>query len=309
MLKRIITIFIISYLLCVPVSACDICGCGVGSYYVGILPEFRNKFAGIRYQHKSLMTHIGVNGQRTYLTTDESYHIAEAWGALNIGKKIRILTFIPYNFIERVNQGASTRKSGIGDIAVMGYYQFLNKHPTTRNNKMLVHSLWAGAGFKLPTGRYNQTDKNITEGIQNTFQLGTGSMDFTLQAVYDFRIQDAGLNTNLSYKMNTANRQNYQYGNKFTCNTLVYYKFRTGKKSNLAPNAGIMYETSEKDRKNQGFEIFDSGGNSLTATAGLETTINKMSVGLSYQTPLTQQLAEGKVRAGDRLMIHCSFSF
>lgn len=309
MSRRIIVLFVCINGLFLSATACDICGCGVGSYYVGILPEFRNKFAGIRYQHKSLMTHIGINGQRTYLTTDESYQITEVWGAINIGKKIRLLGFIPYNFIERVNQGISTRKSGLGDIALMGYFQLLNKHTTTNGNKMLVQSLWAGAGFKLPTGRYNQLDKNISESIQNTFQLGTGSMDFTLQAVYDIRIQDAGINTNVSYKMNTANRQEYRYGNKITSNALLYYKFRTGKKSNLAPNAGIIYETSAKDLKNQGIEIFDSGGNSLTATTGFETSIKKISLGFSYQIPLHQHLAEGKVKAGDRLMVHCSFSF
>jgi hypothetical protein len=45
--------------------ACDICGCGVGSYYLGILPEFNKRFIGLRYQHKSLQTHLGPLGQRT----------------------------------------------------------------------------------------------------------------------------------------------------------------------------------------------------------------------------------------------------
>ena len=40
------------------VKACDICGCGVGSYYLGILPEYNKRFIGLRYQHKNLTTHL-----------------------------------------------------------------------------------------------------------------------------------------------------------------------------------------------------------------------------------------------------------
>lgn len=286
--------------------ACDICGCGIGSYYVGILPEFKKKFIGLRYQHKSLMTHIGNNNQPTYLTTDEVYNITELWGAVNIGKKLRLLGFIPYNFNERKNQGASTNKSGLGDIALMGYYQLLNNHKTTPDNKILVHSLWVGTGIKLPTGLYNNTDKNVFEGIQNTFQLGTGSVDFTLQAVYDIRLQDAGLNTNISYKLNTTNRFDYSYGNKFTLNMLGYYKFKLSKECSAGPNAGIMYETSEKDRKDRSIEIFDSGGYSYTGTAGFELSWKKISLGANYQSPFSQKLAEGKVKGNDRFMMHMS---
>ena len=37
-------------------KACDICGCGVGSYYLGILPEYNKRFIGLRYQYKTLTT-------------------------------------------------------------------------------------------------------------------------------------------------------------------------------------------------------------------------------------------------------------
>ncbi len=290
------------------VHACDICGCGVGSYYVGILPEFRKKFVGLRYQNKGLMTHLGNDGRRTYLTTDETYHIAELWGAINIGKKFRLLGFIPYNFIIRKNQGVSIRKSGTGDIALMGYYQLLTTRKPASGNKMLVQSLWAGAGMKLPTGRYNPADKNVSESIQNTFQLGTGSLDFMLQAVYDIRLQDAGINTNISYKFNTTNRFEYRYGNKFTMNMLGYYKFKLGKSSSVGPNAGFMFETSEKDIKNNSTLIFDSGGNVFTGTAGFEFSWKKISLGANYQAPFSQQLAEGKVKSRDRVMAHLSFT-
>jgi hypothetical protein len=57
--------------------ACDICGCGVGSYYLGILPEFKKRFIGLRYQHKGLITHLNATGGRSYLTTNETYFFRE----------------------------------------------------------------------------------------------------------------------------------------------------------------------------------------------------------------------------------------
>ena len=58
-------------------KACDICGCGVGTYYLGILPDFNKRFVGLRYQHKQLTTHLGPTGNRTPITADETYESLE----------------------------------------------------------------------------------------------------------------------------------------------------------------------------------------------------------------------------------------
>ncbi len=288
--------------------ACDICGCGVGSYYLGILPEFKKRFIGLRYQHKGLITHLNAAGGRRYLTTDETYHIAELWGAVNLGQKFRIMGFVPYNINQRLNQGVTTAQQGLGDVAAYGYYKLLDQRGATNNNKVLVHSLWGGIGVKLPTGRYNNNDKNVQENIQNTFQLGTGSVDMVLNALYDVRLQDAGLNTNVSYKLNTANQYQYRYGNKLTVNMLGYYKFRLGTNSNIAPNTGLLYEQAEKDVKDRSRIVEESGGYSITYTIGTEWSYKKISAGANYQVPVWQQLANGKAKSLNRLMLHVSFS-
>ncbi|MEP7259425.1 MAG: transporter, partial [Flavitalea sp.] len=53
--------------------ACDICGCGVGNSYIGILPDFNKRIIGLRYRYNSIFTHVGIGGASTYLTTDERY--------------------------------------------------------------------------------------------------------------------------------------------------------------------------------------------------------------------------------------------
>ncbi|MEC5144765.1 transporter [Chitinophaga sp. 212800010-3] len=303
----LLTIFLFS--AAVVTKACDICGCGVGSYYIGLLPDFKKKFIGLRYQYKTLRSHLGPGGTTSYLTTDETYQTAELWGGWNIGRRFRVLGFAPVNFNSRENQGLTTRRSGLGDIAVVGYYQLLSNQHTTRHNKLLVQSLWIGGGMKVPTGKYEPAERKESEDTPNNFQLGTGSVDFTLNAAYDIRLMDLGLNANVSYKINSNNRYDYQYGNKFTANVLAYYKIRVAEKVTLSPNAGVLYETAAKDREAKKINVDVSGGYSLMATAGLEATMGNISAGANFQPVISQQLADMKVRAGNRAMVHVTYLF
>ncbi|MXV49762.1 transporter [Pedobacter sp. HMF7647] len=288
--------------------ACDICGCGVGSYYLGILPQFNKRFIGLRYQYKTLTTHISPDGQTSYLTSDEKYQTAELWGGFNFGSKFRLLYFIPYNFNERQSIELSGSKNGLGDVAFMGYYNLLDKKQTL-GSSLLVQSLWVGAGIKLPTGKYEPLEKDLVDESPNNFQLGTGSTDFTLNAAYDIRLMDFGVDVNLNYKINTNNRYDYRYGNKFTTNALAYYKFRVAKTLTIAPNAGVLYETSAQDTEEKIYKIDVSGGYSLSLIGGLEASFNRFSVGGNYQNVASQNLAGGSVKAGDRFLIHASVAF
>lgn len=305
-MKKLILFFILaSSFLTIELKACDICGCGVGSYYIGILPEFNKKIFGIRYQYKTLRTHIGAGGASTYLTTDESYRTAEIWGGWNIGKRFRVMGFVPFNFNERLNQGVTSNKNGIGDIAFTGFYQLLN-HNKTIGNKLLVQSLWVGGGVKLPTGKYEPLEKKPGEESANIFQLGTKSLDFTLNAMYDIRIQDVGMNANVNYKINTANGYDYQYGNKFSGNVQAYYKIRVKNVVTIAPNTGVLYEAAQKDMDGK-YASDVSGGYALTGTVGMEAAFRNISIGGNWQTPLSQNLANGFVKANNRMMLHLSF--
>lgn len=291
--------------------ACDICGCGVGNNYIGILPDFHKHIFGIRYRYNNMLTHVGIGGATTYLTTTERYNTIEAWGGWNITEKFRLMASVPYSFNEKINQGTTKQKNGIGDISVSGFYQLLNQRTTIStkdsSSKLLVQSLWVGGGVKMATGKYNPADKSTGGENTNLFQLGTGSYDFNIGAMYDVRLQDAGININANYKKNTVNKYDYQYGNKFNVNSQLYYKFRTKSKVMIAPNAGIQYETSQTDRDGD-VKVTVSGGNLLLGTIGLETAFGKFAVGANYQTPLSQNLANGIVKAQDRVMVHVAIA-
>ncbi|WP_028788959.1 transporter [Terrimonas ferruginea] len=288
--------------------ACDICGSGGGGSYMGLWPSFKKRFIGLRFQQNGLRDHLGPGGSITYLTTKETYRVAEVWGAVNFGQRFRVAAFVPYNFIERKNQEGTTSRNGIGDVSMVGYYRLLN-HQQAVGDKLLEQNLWIGAGFKLPTGQYNKEEKNIEQAGQNTFQLGTGSMDFSAHLMYDIKFGKAGLNVNSSYKINNYNQADYRYGNKFTLNSLLYYQAVKTSKLVVSPNAGLLYETSQKDHNTRELEVFATGGHSLMGTVGTEFAAGNIGIGANYQHPLSQQLGEGKVRARDRCMVYVSYSF
>jgi hypothetical protein len=288
-------------------TACDICGCGVGNSYIGILPDFSKHIFGVRYRYNSMLTHVGIGGATTYLTTKEYYNTAEVWGGWNITEKVRVMASVPYSFNERQNWEGTNRKNGVGDISLTGFYGLVNSRKTVLQNKLLVQSLWLGGGVKLATGKYNPSDKTGTGGENaNLFQLGTGSYDFNATAMYDVRLQDAGLNLTSIFKINTANSYNYQYGNKWSLTGQLYYKIKIGKKATIAPNAGMQYETAQNDTDGD-IEVTVSGGNLLLSTAGMEAVFNKVAIGANFQTPISQKLANRIVKAQDRVMVHVSF--
>lgn len=308
MKKKIMMALVLVMISITATRACDICGCGVGSYYLGILPEYNKRFIGLRYQHKTLRTHLGPFGERTPLTSDETYQSMELWGGWNIGSRFRILAFVPYNFNERESQTGNGTKNGLGDIALMGYYKLLDNKGTF-GDRLLVQSLWVGGGIKVPTGKYEPSERLAVSESPNNFQLGTASTDFTLNAAYDIRYNDLGLNANVNYKINTENKYAYRYGNKFTGNILMYYKIRVANAVTLAPNAGVLYETAQKDVENKKYEVAVSGGYSLSAVGGLEVSLKGLSLGANYQNVRSQNLAGGRVHAGNRLMVHMSVPF
>jgi hypothetical protein len=47
----------------------------------------------------------------------------------------------------------------------------------------------------------------------------------------------------------------------------------------------------------------------LLGTLGLETNIGKVAIGTNFQAPLSQNLANGFVKAGNRFMAHVAFAF
>lgn len=275
--------------------ACEICGCGVGNFYLGLLPNFKSKFFGVRYQY--MHYHTELANDKTQFSND-FYKTVELWSGINIGKKWQMLVFVPYRVNKQISDDGIKEQNGLGDISMLLNYNLLN----TRGNNNSQQA-WIGGGVKLATGKNNAdiTSANANPGDVN-WQSGTGSTDFLLNAAYNLSINRIGLNTSVNYKINTQNKDKYQYGNRFTANTFAYYKTRAIGLG-LAPNIGVLYENAAAN-KLQKATVDQTGGNIVLASGGIEINFNKIAVGTNVQLPLTQNFAEGQTQAKVRGLVH-----
>ncbi|HVM87508.1 MAG TPA: hypothetical protein VMT76_04925 [Puia sp.] len=285
--------------------ACDICGCGGGNFYMGLLPNFKNKFIGLRYHYVQFYTRLANDASQF---SHNYYNSIELWGGWNIGNKWQVLAFVPYYYNKQADDDGTSYKSGLGDITLMLNYQLLHTRSMNKNGKSVEQVLWFGGGIKLPSGTFkvNPNDSTTTLADINA-QIGTGSTDFLLNALYNVRIGFFGVNTSVNYKIGTTNSSDYKFGNKFTTNSIAYYRFRTAKGTTIAPNAGLMYEHTDINLLNNE-KVQYTGSHAFSALAGVEVTFNKISVGISAQTPLVQNFAENQTKMQLRGLAHITFA-
>jgi hypothetical protein len=302
-MKKIILaiLFIASINIC---TACEICGCGLGNYYIGLMPQFKHKFIGLRYQYRNFKTVMADDASQF---SKDYYKTIEVWGGFAIGKKWQIMTILPYNYIHQLSDEGITNRNGIGDIALMANHKFLDKNSVTKNGSLIQQQLWLGVGVKLPTGKFTiDTNDPAIIALANT-QTGSASTDFMLNAMYSLVINKININTSASYKINTVNNDNYYFGNKFSINSFVSYPIKK-EKILITPNVGLLFENAEGN-KIDAKKIEQTGGRLLASAAGIELDFKQFTIGGNVQLPVSQNFSNGQTKLSAKAMLHITFGF
>ena len=285
--------------------ACDVCGCSLGGSYYGILPQFQKNFIGLRWSQAKFhayMNHGAVLGEEH---SNDTYSKVELWGRYYINEKIQLFAFVPYGYNTMDGTEQKIKTQGLGDVSVLANYLILNTGES--KTKKLKHTLMAGAGVKLPTGKYDLEDNGLI--VNRNFQLGTGSVDFILSGVYTIRYQKVGLNSEAGYKINTRNSQEYLFGNQLHASTRFFY-WQNVKALSLLPNVGVYYEQAAEHRDGEIIQA-NTGGNALLFSAGAEMYYKNFSVGFTFQNPIKQNYNSDEVAeitSKDRINISLTFS-
>ena len=296
-------LFVFSILFSLNASACDVCGCGNGSSFFGILPQSHFKFGGLRYQTKTFDSHFTSN----LLKTEENFQSIEPWLRLYPIKKTQLILMGSVQSNTQTIMASGERKtlSGIGDVSALAHYNVVNTFFDSTAHT-LDHIWLLGGGIKLPTGKY---DYAMTEDeVANpNFQLGTGSVDYLVNSIYTVRKNNIGLNVDLSYKINGTNMNHYKFANKSRAIVNGFAQISVGDFMFL-PNIGVLGEYAKNDKQN-GIDNRFSGGYMTTAMLGSEIYYKKITAGFLVQKPLIQELSGSELKLRNSLMCHLTLLF
>ena len=129
--------------------SCPICGCGGGNVYMGLLPDFKYQFIGLRFHTTQYHTQL-INDPSQFSTN--YYNTVELWGGVRLGKKIQLLAFVPYYMNKQVDDDGTTYTHGLGDITVMGQYQVFSSSKHRLHVKHLTSNCGLAGGLNSPLG-------------------------------------------------------------------------------------------------------------------------------------------------------------
>lgn len=310
MKKIFLSFFIILALSGTEVAACPICGCGVGGFYIGLLPSYKSQFIGVRYLYSNYETHLKDDASEFSF---DHYHQLEVYGGVTLGKW-QLLGFIPYHINHQLTDDRIINRNGIGDITLLANYNLWQSDKLTKNNTSVSQGLWLGAGIKLPTGKYSvDFSDSVNDELDELLgdvnsQMGTGSTDIILNAMYNISFGKAGINSTANYKINTTNNNHFRYGDRFSFNSFAYYQLSAGKKINLAPNIGMLYQYTSQNALFDD-KVKETGGYVLATSAGVDVNFKKITIGTNIQLPVAQNYAHGQTVEKVGGLVHVTYTF
>lgn len=273
---------------------CDACGCAAGNGSSGFESLLNPKFIGVKYfgQHYKARENLFLDA----LTQDQYFNTIQLWGRIPVTEKLSIYGSIPYQTHTKKTEQGDNKIDGIGDINIMGIYQLYS-------SESAVHQFNGGLGVKIPTGKFNAV--SVTS-VNPSFQLGTGSWDYQLVLNYKFQKNKLAVLLNTDYNLKSENKKQYQFGNQWNYTATAFYQLLNTGNSIISAKAGLQGEVYAAN-KQFSETIPRTSGNAFYSKIGVETSLNKISLGSELMLPLRSNLAGGDIEARSRVSVFVNF--
>ncbi len=309
--------------------ACDLC-----SIYMNLEPNDLRSSIGFNYRYRlfeenAFQLDAQTSNQKHALGNtvlsdsklqQERFNSYDLWANIMIRNKWQLnatLTFADNYYLE--DDSILYNIAGPGDLSIITRYIIFNSK-VNDSNKVAMRWL-LGGGIKLPIGKFNQAYRvtpvssskgNVVYGSPFTeldphLQAGTGSLDFLFSTEFLIRYNKLGFSTNLSYRINTENNNQFRFANRLNMNNSVFYLFKKDKNA-IAPNIGMAMESSRRDQY-KGEDYLNSGGSSIFATFGTKVYADNIALGFTYFTPITQQLNDNQLPNKNRITGDLTYYF
>lgn len=278
---------------------CDACGCSASGGSMGFSSMLNSNFVGLRYFKQSYTSRDGIFANSPWI--DENFNTVQIWTKIPITEKIQVSALIPYHFHDRELSTGTENIRGIGDVSIMATYSI---YQTQKDSTAFTHNLQLGGGIKIPTGKFDEA--NNTGSVNQSFQLGTGSLDYLLLTEYVIKKKNLGLNLMLNYNLKTENSKNYRFGNQFNYGSTLFYLLDL-KSVIVVPQIGLAGEKYDSN-KHYGEKLPDTSGDVLFGKFGFEAGKNKFSVGVNAMLPINQNLSSGNMEANYRWSVNLNYT-
>jgi len=224
----------------------------------------------------------------------EHYNTVELRGSFFVKEVWKTTLILPFvNNHQSVGDQNRYIINGFSDPVIMESYQVYNSFKSD-SKKKLVHRLEVGVGVKIPLGTINKT---YDAGVPNLdLQPGTGSFDFLGSITYITKYKQFGIYSNLNYKFNMYNSDDYKYGNTTNLTLNAFYQTK-GNTITFMPSVGVYVEQMSFDNNRYYLsniitftEYTDTGGEILFANLGLKMFIADFVLTTEFQNVLGSQL-------------------
>jgi hypothetical protein len=301
-------------------GACDICGCGSGGSFMGMIPQFGYDQFGIRSGYRIFhhpMTELNMNGQSRVIK-DENWSFDFNYRKFT-DRRFQFAFVLPYKVNTRTETLRTTQIKGIGDLQGSVLYTFLNTSDSMEVRFKQI--LTAGIGVKLPTGKYMQRDDSKTM-LPALFQIGTGSTDFIAQVYYVIRYRNWGVNAIGQYTLRGENELTYAFGDFVQTTASIFYKkdfvrevktrgsaaYVSGETRviSVLPTIGYSMENAQVDYQYD-LEKENTGGTQYLLHGGLDVYFSKWSLSLFYQHAVFNDIPVAQPENKDRFGLGVSF--
>ncbi|MEM9022330.1 MAG: hypothetical protein AAGB22_01215 [Bacteroidota bacterium] len=292
--------------------ACDFC-----TMYVRANAGFGQSAIGLRYRTSSYdwssvnatslakqKRHGGSHGDAPPDNLREFYGSYSLWGRWAPSSRWQLTGTLRFgDNYEAEGDNKTYQVTGVGDLMVTAHYIPIRTAPG--DTTTWKHALAVGGGVKLPTGVYQEESG---EGdFDPLLQPGTGSVDVLFNALYLIRYNKWGWQTDVTYRRNTANGNDFRFSHRFNATGLLLYQLRW-KKMVFTPSVGCYYEQAENDN-NGDVPLLNTGGKVLFSQTGLEVQYSHFSVGAGWQAPLYENLYGTQGNNESRLTVELNYLF
>ncbi|HEX8060445.1 MAG TPA: hypothetical protein VF473_05885, partial [Cyclobacteriaceae bacterium] len=224
-------------------------------------------------------------------------------------RRLQFMAFVPYYHMIKVSDDGTSTSSGIGDAMFLANYKIFSSTGVSHDlTKTIRNELYVGGGVKLATGvnRIDASDPAFNMGSFNS-QPGTGSTDVMATLTHNLLWNNNGIITNVAYRLNGSNSQNFRFGNCFYETTSFFHTFNADAVK-VNPLVGVNLMINNANSFN-GAEIQGSNGHMLNAVMGLNIVAGKWGFLANTFMPAAQRMYEGQTVLKTRSTVGFTFSF